>query len=326
MNKKEKTGILDQVREWKTYRLIRNWLKNTTLPGFYQVSLYDTIKLAWKESLHKDIFTRSYGVAYAVFISLFPFLIVIFSIISLFPEREVVSYVAKSIHGIMPLTAENFLLNTVQQIVITPRSGLLSVGFILALYFASTAMLTLMQGFDKNYEMTFKARSWLRERLLSISLTILIGILLIVAIGLIMTGDILIRLLVEQVGYPWLISISLFMIKWMVVVLSFLTVMGIIYRFGPAMKEKFKLFSPGAVLATIFCLLTSLAFSNYVNNFGTYNKVYGSISATIILLVWIQINCLIILYGYEINASIALNRDHRKRNKDTSFYDLHEEE
>lgn len=212
----------------------------------------------------------------------------------------------------MPLNAEKFILNTVQAIIDTPRSGLLSVGFLIAIFFASTAVLTLIRGFDKNYDLTYKSRSWIKERLVAIGITLLIGVLLIVSIGLIMVGDFMIQTIIGKFGYGKFLAILLISTKWIVIVFALLTVMGIIYRFGPAMKQKFVLFSPGAIISTIFCLLTSLGFSIFVNNFGTYNKVYGSIGATIVTMVWIQLNCLIILLGYEINASIALNRDHKR--------------
>ncbi len=309
---KANNSWLDRIYDSIYYKHLIQWLKVRTLPGFYQVSLYDTLRVAWKEAILKDIFTRSYGVAYAVFISLFPFIIVILSIISFFPERKVLTYVDKSIHGIMPLNAEKFILNTVQAIIDTPRSGLLSVGFLIAIFFASTAVLTLIRGFDKNYDLTYKSRSWIKERLVAIGITLLIGVLLIVSIGLIMVGDFMIQTIIGKFGYGKFLAILLISTKWIVIVFALLTVMGIIYRFGPAMKQKFVLFSPGAIISTIFCLLTSLGFSIFVNNFGTYNKVYGSIGATIVTMVWIQLNCLIILLGYEINASIALNRDHKR--------------
>lgn len=310
MTDEKSKNIIDKLREGKTYRKFTSWLESRTLPGFYGVSIYDTLKLAWKEAIEKDVYTRSYGVAYSVFISLFPFIIVIFSIVSLFPEANVLSYIDSSIEDIMPANAEAFLLDTVQSIIEIPRGGLLSLGFVLAIYFASNAMMTLMRGFVKDYEKTFKNRSWFTEKSVSIGLTVVIGLLLIISIGLIMAGDFFIRMLIIVVGYTRLLSILLLTVKWLIVLFSFLTAMGIIYRFGPAMKRKFKLFSPGAIIATIFCMMTSWGFSYFVNNFGTYNKIYGSIGAIIAIMVWIQLNCLIVLVGYEINASIALNRDH----------------
>ncbi len=310
MTEKEDKNIINRLKSLKSIEKTAYWLKTRTLPGFFRVSLYDTIKVAWGEAIEKDVYTRSLGVAYSVFISLFPFIIVIFSIVSLFPEADVLAYIERSIEDIMPANAESFLFDTVESIIEIPRSGLLSIGFILAMYFASNAMMTLIRGFDKDYEVTYKNRSWIREKILSIGLTAIIGLLLIIAIGLIMAGDFFIRMLMIVIGYTKILSYALAAVKWLVVLLSFLTAMGIIYKFGPAMKRKFRLFSPGAIIATIFCLITSWGFSYFVNNFGTYNKIYGSIGAIIAIMVWIQLNCLVVLVGYEINASIALNRDH----------------
>ncbi len=89
-----------------------------------------------------------------------------------------------------------------------------------------------------------------------------------------------------------------------------------LYRFGPSMKKKIKYISPGAGVATFLAIVSSVGFSYYVNNFGSYNEVYGSLGAIIITMIWIQINSMALIVGYELNASIAVNRDLALNNKD----------
>jgi membrane protein len=98
-------------------------------------------------------------------------------------------------------------------------------------------------------------------------------------------------------------------LRWALVFIFYYIGIGIIYRFGPAMKQKLKIFSAGATLATVLSVVSSISFSLYVENFFRYNTIYGSIGALILILVWLQINSFIILIGYELNASIAVNRD-----------------
>ncbi|MEL6274746.1 MAG: YhjD/YihY/BrkB family envelope integrity protein, partial [Bacteroidota bacterium] len=84
------------------------------------------------------------------------------------------------------------------------------------------------------------------------------------------------------------------------------------YRFGAATYQRFSYFSPGVTLAAILSLLTSVAFSFYVdgfNRYDTYARFYGSIATIIIVMLWLQLNSLILLVGFELNASIAVNRD-----------------
>jgi membrane protein len=93
-----------------------------------------------------------------------------------------------------------------------------------------------------------------------------------------------------------------------VIIVLFYSGISLLYRYGPALKHRMRFFTPGATLATILSLATSLAFSYYVNQFGTYNRFYGSLGAIIVLMLWLQINAMIILIGYELNASIIVNR------------------
>ena len=87
---------------------------------------------------------------------------------------------------------------------------------------------------------------------------------------------------------------------------------SILFQFGPSQKTDWKLFSPGAILATIFIILTSYGFGYYIENFNQYNKLYGSIGTLIIILLWLYFNAIVMLIGFELNASIfkAIKKDH----------------
>jgi len=97
-----------------------------------------------------------------------------------------------------------------------------------------------------------------------------------------------------------------------VVLLLFYTTFSTIYRFGSSTWRPIPFFNPGALLATVLSIATSWGFSFYVDNFGSYNKLYGSIGTLIVLMIWIQLNCLILLLGFELNAGIAVLRDRRR--------------
>jgi membrane protein len=77
-----------------------------------------------------------------------------------------------------------------------------------------------------------------------------------------------------------------------------------IYRYAPSLKKKWNLISPGSLLATFLTLLTSIVFSYWLNNFGSYNKVYGSIGSVLVIMILIYFNSLILLIGFELNVSI----------------------
>ncbi len=215
----------------------------------------------------------------------------------------------------MPVNAHEFLFETVDQIRSIPHGGLLSIGFILALFYASNGMLSLMSGFEKSYEVTYKARSFFKKRAVALGLTVLVGSLFLVSAVMIIGGSKIISYLFS--GTPDQFNQFIFQsLRWISIFFLFYSIIAVLYKFGPAVKRKFNLFSPGANLATLLCILTSVALSYFVDNFGSQSRIYGSLGALIVMLVWMQANSFILLIGYELNASIAVNRDLRKKREE----------
>jgi membrane protein len=101
-----------------------------------------------------------------------------------------------------------------------------------------------------------------------------------------------------------LVIYSIIFLKWIVIVLLLFVAISFLYYFAPAKRTGFKFFSPGSTLATLLFILTSLGFSAYVNNFGQYNKLYGSIGTLMVILLWLYLNSIAILIGFELNLSI----------------------
>lgn len=280
--------------------------------------IYDVIVFVYNELKRYDLFTRSNAIAFSFFLSIFPSLIAFFTLIPLFkvafiqflPEGENFDiYLRTEIQRIMPGVAGERLFSFVDDITNNPRFGLLSFGFILAIYFASNGMLALMRGFEKSYTKTFKKRTSFKKRLVAILLTFQIGVLLIGAVILIILGEFLLGLLNDFISLDLMTQFTIQILRWLAILFLFYTGISIIYRYGAATKRKFNMFSPGATLATLLCIISSVGFSAYVNEFNTYNELYGSIGTIIVLMLWIQINSLILLVGFELDASIAINRD-----------------
>ncbi|MDA3779886.1 MAG: YihY/virulence factor BrkB family protein, partial [Bacteroidales bacterium] len=92
--------------------------------------------------------------------------------------------------------------------------------------------------------------------------------------------------------------------KWIIIIAFFFFAISSLFYLAPAKKTKWRFISVGSTLATILTLLTSLGFSYFVNNFGQYNKLYGSIGTLMVILIWLYFNSFAILLGFELNASI----------------------
>jgi membrane protein len=185
-----------------------------------------------------------------------------------------------------------------------PRGGLLSFGFLIALFYASNAMLGLMRSFNKSLSQ-YTRRNFLHNRFIAIRLTLIVILLVIGSIIILVTQDELLRFIFRELNIRNRGMRGIFKtIRWVVIVPLFYFAIAYIYKHAPAVKEKWRLYSPGTLLATVLMIITTFAFSFWVNKFGTYNKVYGSIGTILILMIVIYINSMILLIGYELNVSI----------------------
>jgi len=283
--------------------------KNYSLPGFSDVPIYNVVKFIYNEAMKDDIVTRANSIAFNFFLSLFPAVIFLFTLLPMLPiTADYISYMRNSTASLMPQQAHAYLFSVVDGVSSIKRGGLQSLGFIFALIFSSSGMVTLMYGFHKSYERVFRKRSYVKNRLVAIGLTILTATIFLVSMLLIIFGGPILQIILDKldVGDNSTIVFNLF--KWLI---SFAVIyLGIttIYRYGSALKKKITWINTGAVLATILSILSSLIFSFFINSFGRYNEIYGSIGALIVLLLWIQINAFVVLVGFELNASIAVNK------------------
>jgi membrane protein len=292
---------------------IIEWAKERSLPGFDGVPVYDVIVFLFQEAKKDDIVTRANSMAFSFFLALFPTLIFLFTCLPLMPfSANYLNIFEEAISGVLPHNAEIYLLNMMRDIMSIPRGGLLSIGFVLAMVFASNGMNALLRGFNKSYEISYFSRNFFKNRLVALKLSILIIILFIASIILIVGSKSGFNYLFEFIDAGEYGQFGLKLLRWMIVVFLFYSGISVIYRYGPALRKKFKFITPGATMATLFSILSSLAFAYFVNNFASYNKIYGSIGALIVIMLWLQINCFILLAGYELNASIAVNRDLKK--------------
>jgi len=283
---------------------IAYFIKTFSLPGFDNQPIYEVFKFLIK-SLNKSALTvRASSIAYNMFLALFPALIFFFSALAYIPISGFTHELLKLLKEIMPINAYLTIRSTIIDIVQHKRAGLLSFGFVSTLYFATNGMNALIAAFNAT-ELTFDNRNWLQRRLVAFILLIIFSLLIFIAISIIIFSNSFFEFLIEKRFIEeGLLLFFLKLAKWFIVLVSFFFAISFLYYFAPARKAKFRLISAGSSLATILILLVSIGFSYYVNNFGQYNKLYGSLGTLIVLMLWIYFNSLALLIGYELNWTI----------------------
>ena len=297
------------------------WAKETSLPGFFKVPIYDVIVFVRNEIKRFDIVTRANSMTFSFFLSLFPSLILILSLLPFFSEyflsflpnagQDFFPTLENQLLSILPGNAGEMVFDTLDDLANNRRPELLSIGFLLAMFFASNGMMSMMRAFEKANMETFKKRSPIRKRIVGIALTFILGGLLSASSVLLILGNTFLKTLDTVFEFNVLSELSISSLRYLAIIILFYFGIAFIYRFGVPTRRRISLFSPGTTLASILCIVISLAFSFYVDNFNTYNKLYGSIGTIMALMLWIQMNCIALLIGFELNASIAVNRDLR---------------
>ena len=280
--------------------------KEIFLPGFEGASLYDVLVFFNSQVQKIGLNDRARSIAFSFLMAVPAATIFICTLIPYLPVSK------KLTKQLLMLTREITPNQNTYQLVSDflndflnkPRGGLLSFGFVVALFYASNAMLGLMRSFNKSLTHHAK-RNFLQNRLIAVGLTLVIILLVIGSIVILVTQDELLRLIFKEFNIHNRSMRGVFKtLRWVVIVPLFYFAIAFIYRHAPAVKEKWRLYSPGTLLATILMIIVTFAFSFWVNKFGTYNKVYGSIGTILILMIVIYINSMILLIGYELNVSI----------------------
>lgn len=279
-------------------------LKRIVIPGFDGIPIYSVMVFFYKGVLNGSITTRASAISFSMFLALFPAIIFFFTLIPFIPIENFQDVLLGLIYDIIPHKAWDAVESTVIDIIKRPRGGLLSIGFVLALFFATNGINSMIDAFNASYH-SMEFRGIFMQRWVAIVLVFVLALLLIIAITTITVGTAFFNYLDEQNWFHDRIIIQLIQwVRW--VVLVALTYFGIsfIYYWGPAKKRPFKFFSAGSSLATLFMMSINIGFNFYANNMAQYNALYGSIGTLLLILLWVYFNSIIMLIGFELNASI----------------------
>ena len=258
------------------------------------------IKTMMKRYSRHNVAATSAYMAYHWVLAFFPFLIFVISMITYtnLPTGVFMEYLAQ----IFPSALLPVIETTINQFVMHRSTALLSVGGLITLWSAGTAVNSLIRGIHIAYSSSY-VKPFVRARLVAIIYTILLAMLLILMMVLLIFGNrvggYLFRLLDMNKG----IFMPIWnLVRWIMPFVSLVVVIYIIYRFVPRKYLKVRIVWPGVTFVSIGWYLFSLGFSIYVDNYSKYNQLYGSIGSVFVLLIWLYGSCMLLVLGAEINA------------------------
>jgi len=252
--------------------------------------------------------------AFFFLLSLFPLLIFIMTLLPFLNLNQAEIFLL--IRDYAPESVSMLIEDTLSDILKNRNGGLLSIGILATVWSASKGMNALTKALNRSY-FTEESRSFIVARGMSVVFTIMLIAVLVVALILPVFGEQIGMLVFSYLGLEEGFIILWGSLRWVIPPVLIFFVFSLVYWLVPDLKIRFKSVLPGSLFATIGWILTSLAFSYYVSNFGNYSSTYGSIGAIIVLMMWLYISAIILMLGGQLNA-VMTERTNAKRAKEKS--------
>lgn len=283
--------------------------------GHPDKNLYDVTRIFIQQLKKDDISERAGSMAFSYTIALFPLLLFLLNLIpylqDFFPvvtTENILGFV----QNIIPIGMYENIETTLMDIISKPRQSLLSFGFFFALFASTQGVMSMMSSFNSVYR-TKENRGFMKSRLIAVSIVFALVITVFAASTVMIIGSLLINALDEMQVFNSNFMIFLFnTFKFFILLFVFYITSAFIFRFAPAVHDKWHFFSVGAQMAGLLITLAFYGFIFYLENFASYNKLYGSIGTLIALMLWLWITSLIVLVCFEVNVSLDLAEEKQR--------------
>jgi membrane protein len=303
--------LLRKTHERKLLRLAIPYInkaKRASFPGFDRVPIYNVALFFYDGIKNGVINIRAASVAYSLMLALFPAILFLFTLIPVIPIENFQEELLQLIESLVPESIYTEINRIIIDIITIKHGGILSLGFVLALLFSTNGIVRFIQAFNASVNVK-ETRSWIMQRAIALLLVVILALLITVAVTLTIVTQRLLNFLVmhdlmQQDWTYYLVTVG----KWVVIIAFFYFAYSFLYYLGPDRKSKYRFISAGATLATLLSILLTVGFGFYIDNFGRYNALYGSLGALPVIMLIVYLNCIAILVGFELNVGIVAAR------------------
>ena len=285
--------------------------KSIKIPGLFGMSLYDVIEMYVIGILKGALTSRAGGISFSFFMALFPFLLFILTLIPYVPIEGFQVDFLYMIEQLLPPKTVNSVQEVINDIANNRYSGLLSFGFIASIFLMTNGVNAILGGFEYSYHVT-EMRNMVRQYLVSMGMAILLSFILVLTVATSIYFEIGIN---DLKLHGWLDDDVFWIEKGQFVFFIMLVYVSVsfLYKYGTKTIKQNSFFNAGSLLTTLLTIVMFKLFGIYVEKFATYNELYGSIGTLLILMLFVWLNSIILLLGFELNASISrLKRFHIK--------------
>ncbi len=294
--------IEDKLSKIPVINFLVKFGKKIILPGFEGLSLYDLIEIYVIGIIKGTFSARASAISWSFFLSIFPFLLFLLNLIPYVPIKKFEENFFEFINGALPAQTSGFFSGIFEDIASNPRGGLLSTVFILSILFMTNGINAVFSGFEYSYHVNLN-RNFLRQYIVALGVSIIVASLLLITV----IGTLYFTYLVNDLNEMGVVDDTLFWLtlgRYSLFVFMIFVIIATLFYFGTSEGKQNKFFSPGAFMTTFLIIITTYLFGIYIDNFSNYNKLYGSIGAVLILMLYIWLNANLLLLGFELNASL----------------------
>ena len=274
-----------------------NFLRKIKFKSLYGFSLYELFRLYLTGLLKGSITTRAGSISFSFFMAFFPFVLFVLNLIPFFPIENFDQIFLGLIESLIPKESSNFFHEIFIDINSNKRTGLLSTTLFLSIILIGNGVNSIFSGFSDSYHIEF-SRNFIKQYLYAV----MVGLILVLVVLFATIFSIFFDFLITK--NIIVISFVFFLLKYVFLILIALVSFSSLYFFGTVQGRNLKFFSPGSVMTTLLLLLSTYFFGVYIDNFSNYNELYGSIGAVIIMMLFIWVNSISLLLGFELNVVI----------------------
>lgn len=271
------------------------------LPGANSFSFYDLVEM-YLAGLVRGAFTaRAGSVSFSFFMALFPFLLFVLNLLPFIPIQNFDGVLLEFIEALLPQETHAFFTTIFQDIQSKPRGGLLSSVFILSIFLTANGVSSIFASFEESYHVDL-TRNFFKQYFIAVGVSVLLAFLLLVAVAVFIFFEIyFLRNLPDFVTNTvnWIRIGQLIFF----VILAYFSI-STLYFFGTVEGRISRFFSAGAFMTTLLLISSTYLFGVYVDRFSTYNQLYGSIGALLLFMLYTWINSILLLLGFELNATL----------------------
>ncbi len=248
--------------------------------------------------------TRASAIAFKLFIAFFPAIIMLLTLIPFIPVQDFQEKLMGSFREMLPLEVYGFIEGLLHDLLVRKHSTLLSLSFFIGLYFASNSMDAILHGFSGSSNIT-RWHSPVKQRLLSLGLLLALTIMMAVAMALLTLSSVVIEYLPDLgIAIGYLEQLGLVAAKWVITLFLMLASISLLYAAGDTHARRFRFITPGAILTLLLTVLLSQALAFFFGRITDYNALYGSLGAILAVQLWLYLNMMVLLIGFELNTSI----------------------